>query len=90
MSHQDLRFTTWIPSFAKPPPMLGVKKIRWSKNPSNRLGTIPKRLPQGDFHMVDINYPLQLPTKLEVTKIVVGKLIKFISNDPKAHLYKPF
>jgi len=35
------------------------------------------------------SYPLQPPTKLEVTKIVVGKPI-FISNDPKAHLFKPF
>jgi len=39
---------------------------------------------------LDKNFPLQPPLKLEVTKIGVGNLIKFISNDPKAHLFKPF
>ena len=50
---------------------------------------IPKRLPQAIFAS-DKNYTLQPPAKLEVTKIVDGNLIKFISNDPKAHLSKPF
>jgi len=38
----------------------------------------------------DKNYTLQPPAKLEVTKIKDGNLIKFISNDLKAHLSKPF
>jgi len=37
----------------KPSPVattkVGGEKIRWSKNPSNRLRMIPKRVPQGDF-----------------------------------------
>jgi len=36
------------------------------------------------------NYPQQPPAKLEVTKNVVGKLIKFIWNNPKTHLFKAF
>jgi len=30
-------------------PKVGGKKIRWSKNPSNRLRMIPKRHTQSDF-----------------------------------------
>jgi len=36
---------------------------------------------------LDKNYSLQ-PPALEVTKIVVEKLIKFISNNPKVHRFK--
>jgi len=34
----------------QPPPKLGVKNNRWSKNPSNRLGMTPKHLLQSDFN----------------------------------------
>jgi len=50
----------------------------------------PKRLSQSDFDTRQKLLPATTHKVMEVTKIVVGKLIKFISNDPKAHLCKPF
>jgi len=71
----------------QPPPKMGVK-IQWSKNLSNRLRMMPKRLPQSDFDACRKLPPAATRT-VEDTKIEVGKLI-FTSNNPKAHLFKPF
>ena len=79
----------WPKTTSAVTPKIGGRKIQWSKNPSNRLRMIPKRLPQSDCDAWQ-KLPPAATRKVGATKIVVGKLIKFISDNPKAHLFKPF
>jgi len=62
--------------------MIIGKKIQWSKNSSNRLRMIPKRLPQSDFDARQKLAPLASPKVEGEKKSMVQKSIKVIENEP--------
>jgi len=71
-------------------PKVEGKKIRWFKNPSNRLKMIPKHLPQRDSDARQ-KLPPSAIAKVGGEKIpMFQESIKSIENDPKTPSRKPF
>jgi len=70
----DFNYRQKLPPAATP--KVGGKKIRWSKNPTNRLRMIPKRLPQSDFDARQKLPPSAIPKVGGEKKLMVQKPIK--------------